>query len=191
MRGRAALAVIGLATAALVGASGAAGATSRPAAAQASYCRGKGGAVQVRVPMFGTNNPGGTPLAGSLPFCRFTSAQDGSMISVDLGTLTASKPTLAALAYYAHVRPGRFNPNANPASLYCTRVGGTDDFGGPSNAAGGGWVLRGRGANTVLDLCVFPDRSTIDAFGLFYRSGNVIRGVDLSTVLRFKPPRSG
>jgi hypothetical protein len=47
-------------------------------------------------------------------------------------------------------------------------------------------VLRGRGGATALDVCVFPDQSTIDAFGLFYRSGGVARGVDLATVLRFK-----
>jgi hypothetical protein len=66
-------------------------------------------------------------------------------------------------------------------------VGGTDLFGGV-NAAGGGWVLRGRGNASALDVCVFPDQSTIDSFGLFYRSGGIVRGVDLGTVLRFKAP---
>lgn len=185
------MAVIGGGLAAALAAAGlASGATAGVTSAQAAYCRAKGGTVEVRVPVFGTNQPRGMRLAGSLEFCRFTSAKDGSRISVDLGTLTASRPTLAALAYYRRAPAGSGNPNANPASRYCSRVGGTDQFGGV-NAAGGGWVLRGGGNATALDLCVFPDRSTIDAFGLFYRSGGVVRGVDLGGVLRFKAPPSG
>ncbi len=171
----------------LAGGAVAASAPAGGAAAPAAYCRAKGGVVQVRVPVYGTNNPRGTPLAGSLAFCQFTSSRDHSRIAVDLRTLTATGPTLAALAYYQRTPAGKLSPNANPASTYCSRVGGTDLFGGV-NAAGGGWVLRGRANSTALDVCVFPDLSTIDAFGLFYRSGGIVRGADLSTVLRYRPP---
>ena len=185
------MAVIGCGLAAALAAAGlASGATAGLTSAQAAYCRAKGGTVQVRVPVFGTNQPRGMRLAGSLEFCRFTSAKDGSRISVDLGTLTASRPTLAALAYYRRAPAASSNPNANPASRYCSQVGGTDLFGGV-NAAGGGWVLRGGGNATALDLCVFPDRSTIDAFGSSTARAASCAGVDLAGVLRFPAPPSG
>jgi hypothetical protein len=39
-----------------------------------------------------------------------------------------------------------------------------------------------------LDSCIFPDNSTIDAWGLFYHSAGIIRGIDLSTVLKYPNP---
>ena len=53
--------------------------------------------------------------------------------------------------------------------------------------AGGGWVANG-GIDQVLEACIFPDNSTIDSWGLFYHSANIIRGIDLSTVLRYSNP---
>jgi hypothetical protein len=46
----------------------------------------------------------------------------------------------AALAYYAEVTYNG-NCNGNPASCYCSQLGGSDLFGG-INAAGGGWVKK-------------------------------------------------
>ena len=63
-----------------------------------------------------------------------------------------------------------------------------NNFGG-INGAGGGWVLT-TDNNDVLDTCIFPDMSTIDSYGLFYHSAGIIRGKDLSKVLRFKNPYS-
>ena len=105
---------------------------------KAAYRTKHGGVVQTRIPEYGTN--GGNPLvlAGQRDFCQFTSQQDGSQINVLLSTLTAKQPSLAALAYYAQVPMG--SCNGNPASCYCSLIGGTDLFGG-INAAGGGWVL--------------------------------------------------
>ncbi len=40
----------------------------------------------------------------------------------------------------------------------------------------------------MLDACIFPDESSIDSYGLFYHSANIVRGKDLSKVLRFKNP---
>jgi len=45
-------------------------------------------------------------------------------------------------------------------------------------------------SNDVLDTCIFPDMSTIDSYGLFYHSAGIIRGKDLSKVLRFQNPYS-
>jgi hypothetical protein len=115
--------------------------------------------------------------------CQFT-AKDSSQINVLLSTLFTKQPSLAALAYYAQVQPG--NCNGNPASCYCTLLGGSDLFGG-INAAGGGWVLESD-PNDVLETCIFPDLSSIDSWGLAYHSQNIIRGKDLAKVLRYPDP---
>jgi hypothetical protein len=138
-----------------------------------AYCVKTGGVVLLRVPEYGTNGSSPLVLANPRNFCEYT-ARDGSSIDVLGTTLYAVKPTLAALAYYAEI-----------PSCYCTLLGGSDSFGG-INAAGGGWVFN---AN-VLEACVFPDESSIDSFGLFYHSANIIRGRNLANVLRYKgPPR--
>ena len=179
----AALAIAGLVVACANGAALAedAGAMAKAAA----YCTEKGGVVQERQPFYGTN--GGTPLqlAGKQTFCQFTSKKDGSQINLLLSTLWTKMPTLAALAYYAEVAYNE-NCNGSPGSCYCSQLGGTDLFGGV-NGAGGGWVLVGNNTD-VLDACIFPDMSSIDSYGLFYHSDNIIRGKDLSKVLRYKNP---
>ena len=150
----------------------------------ASYCTKKGGVVQTRLPAYDTN--GGNPLilAGRRQFCQFTSKNDGSQINVLVGTLATRKPSLAALAYYAQVQMGTCN--GNPASCYCTLLGGSDLFGG-ATGAGGGWVLN-TDINDVLEACIFPDMSSIDSWGLAYHSAGIIRGKDLAKVLRYNDP---
>jgi hypothetical protein len=165
----------------------AAGAGAAAPKAWKDYCRSQGGVVQVRTPAAGTNSPPLLRLGGPVAFCRFTSAQDGSRISVDLRTLTTTKPTLAALAYLVKPAAGRIPGNVNPASIYCSRLGGSDQFGGV-NAAGGGWIV-GRSVATALQACVFPDMSVIDSFGILYHSQGVVRGADLTTRLRYHPTR--
>ena len=156
-------------------------------AKESAYCTQKGGTVQERQPYYGTNGNSPLRLSGKQYFCEFTSQKDGSQISVLLDTLWTKLPTLAALAYYAEVA---YNGNCTgcPGSCYCSQLGGTDLFGG-MNGAGGGWVLT-TDNNDVLDTCIFPDMSTIDSYGLFYHSAGIIRGKDLSKVLRFKNPYS-
>ena len=148
-----------------------------------AYCIQKGGAVQTRIPEYGTN--GGTPLvlARKAEFCQFT-AKDGSQINVLLSTLTTKMPTLAALAYYAQVPLG--SCNGNPGSCYCSLLGGTDLFGGV-NAAGGGWALS-TDPTDVLETCIFPDQSSIDSWGLAYHSADIIRGRNLAHVLKYPNP---
>jgi hypothetical protein len=150
------------------------------------YCIKKGGVVQIRIPEYGTN--GGNPLilSGSADFCQFT-AKDGSQINLLLSTLWTKQPTLAALAYYAQEQLGD-GCNGNPASCYCSQLGGSDLFGGV-NAAGGGWVLESD-PNDVLEACIFPDLSSIDSWGLAYHSVGTIRGKDLSKVLRYQNPKN-
>jgi hypothetical protein len=148
-----------------------------------AYCVKKGGVVQTRIPEYNTN--GGTPLVlnGSREFCQFTK-KDSSQINVLLTTLSAKGPTLAALAYYAQVQLG--SCNGNPGSCYCTLLGGSDLFGG-INAAGGGWVLS-TDSTDVLEAFIFPDMSSIDSWGLAYHSAGIIRGKDLSKVLKYPDP---
>ncbi|HTC46911.1 MAG TPA: DUF333 domain-containing protein [Candidatus Aquilonibacter sp.] len=157
------------------------------ATAPQAYCTSTGGELETRVPVYGTNGSiqSWLRLAGSEDFCQYTSSVDGSRIHVSLNTLYANKPMLATLAYYAET-PWNGQGEGNPASLYCTQLGGSDLFGGV-NAAGGGWVEMGT-IDEVLEACIFPDNSTIDSWGLFYHSDGIIRGTDLSTVLRYANP---
>jgi putative hemolysin len=175
--------ILGLACiAARFAAAPAAGANGKAAA----YCKKQGGTVQVRYPAYGTNTPATqVRLSGAVSFCKFR-AQDGSRIYVDLATLYTKQPTLAAVAYLTRPDVGEIPGNVNPASVYCTRLGGTDLYGGV-NAAGGGFVSRSDSDDPVVQACIFPDLSIIDSFGLFYNSDGAIRGKDLSTVLRYRP----
>jgi len=152
----------------------------------AAYCVKKGGVVQTRLPAYDTN--GGNPLilAGKRDFCQFTSQKDGSQINVLLKTLATPQPSLAALAYYAQVQMG--SCNGNPASCYCSLLGGSDLFGG-ATGAGGGWVLESNYSD-VLETCIFPDMSSIDSWGLAYHSAGIIRGKNLAKVLRYQNPYS-
>ena len=155
-------------------------------APEAAYCTSTGGLVEVRYAAYGTNNAqqDWLYLAGVEAFCQYTLAADGSRIHLSLDTLYATKPSLAALAYYAQV-PWNGQGNGNPASYYCTQLGGAEI--GATDAAGGGWVSVG-GIDEILEACIFPDNSTIDSWGLFYHSDGIIRGIDLSTVLKYANP---
>jgi hypothetical protein len=151
-----------------------------------AWCNKTEGAVQTRIPEYGTN--GGSPLAlaGPRQFCQYLSKDGTTQIDVLLTTLFTTKPTLAAIAYYAEVPFNGANCTGSPGSCYCSQIGGTDLFGG-INAAGGGWVLS-TNQNDVLDACIFPDLSSIDTYGLFYHSAGIIRGRNLEHRLRYKNP---
>ncbi len=153
----------------------------------ATYCLQSGGVVESRVPFYGTNGPPSSwlRLAGERQFCQFTSATDGSRIHILMDSLYATKPTLAVLAYDAKV-PYKSGGGGNPASYYCSQLGGSDLFGGV-NAAGGGWFYK-PSVDQVLEACIFPDMSSIDSWGLLYHSVGIIRGIDLTTVQRFHKP---
>jgi len=150
------------------------------------YCVAAGGTVQTRIPEYGTNSTTPLVLANPQQFCQWISPKDQSQIDVQLNTLVAEKPTLAVLAYYAKVHVNLHKCSAGPGSCYCSDLGGTDEFGG-INLNGGGWVLN-TNATDVLDVCVFPDESAIDAYGLFYHSHGIIRGVNLKNLLVYKNP---
>jgi predicted secreted protein/putative hemolysin len=160
-----------------------------------AYCEEKGGTVTTRFPTYNTNAPEAQwlTLAGSRDFCTFLAQADStgfqSHIEIALDTLYADKPSLAVLAYLEPVALPPFT-GANPSTLYCSKLGGTDIWGGQNNAAGGGWVTEAPDSATnfqVVGMCMFPDGSTIDSWGLTYKANGVIRGTDLSKVVRYQP----
>ena len=154
----------------------------------AAYCRQSGGTVQLRQPTYNTNNDETSwiDLGEPIETCRFQSGtgQASTRIYADLVTLYSSRPTLAALAYLAKKPlPSAANPNANPASLGCTALGGTDQFGLSTN--GGGLVTKTDPEDPVFSPCMFADGSFIEEWGIAYYAQNDIRGKDLKTVFRF------
>lgn len=150
----------------------------------AAYCAQTGGHVYVRRAEYDTNGSHPLVLAGRKGFCQYTSPSDGSRIHILLSTLYAVKPSLAALAYI--LMPPTGSCQGNPASCYCTLLGGSDLFGGLSGA-GGSWV-NNKSEDQDLEACIFPDMSSIDSWGLTYHANGIIRGIDLTQVMRYHYP---
>jgi|SRR5580658_9546995 putative hemolysin len=157
-----------------------------PASPAGAYCVATGGVVQSREAVYGTNNSvqDWLPLAAVEDFCQYIASGDQSNINISLLTLYTTKPTLAALAYYAQV-PWNGVGNGNPASFYCSQLGGAEI--GATSGGGGAWVSS-TGETRELETCIFPDNSTIDSWGLLYHSESIIRGIDLSTVMKYPNP---
>jgi hypothetical protein len=156
-----------------------------PDDAAVAYCAHVGGLPLERYPVYGSNGSNPLHLAGTNTFCQFTSKKDGSRIHILVDTLYATRPSLAALAYYA--APPLGTCNGNPASCYCTLLGGSDVFGGANDPAGGGWYNK-KSVDQTLEACIFPDMSSIDSWGLAYHSDKIIRGINLAHVMRYKGP---
>jgi putative hemolysin len=153
-------------------------------AQSAAYCRQTGGQIEMRTALYGTNGSSPLQLAGIKYFCQYTAnTSGGSRIHILLSTLYATKPSLAALAYILAPKITG-SCEGNPASCYCSQLGGSDQFGG-TTGAGGGWYKK-NSIDQVLEACIFPDMSSIDSWGLAYHSDGVIRGIDLTTVMRYK-----
>jgi putative hemolysin len=159
-------------------------------AAAEAYCQSKGGEVQDRTAYWGTNGDQASwlALAGTTQVCRFQADDEAkSRIYVDLTTLSSSEPTLAALAYLSKVPMPASTGGANPATGYCSKeLGGSSTF-GAIGASGGGWVAKDDPDDVVVSLCVFPDLSFIDEWGLAYHSDGSVRGIDLATVMAYQP----
>ena len=156
----------------------------------AAYCEQQGGEVQTRLAYFGTNGDQADWLAlgEGTSLCRFQADDEAkSRIYVDLQTLSSAEPTLAALAYLSKVPMPTSSGGGNPATGYCSKeLDGSSTF-GAVGAAGGGWVAKDDPDDVVVGLCVFPDLSFIDEWGLAYHSNGDIRGKDLTTVMKYQP----
>lgn len=165
--------------------------------AAADYCEESGGTVETRTPYWNTNGDQSVwlELPGEMTLCWFNllDDDDDSRIYLDLNTLYSETPTLAAAAYLAQL-PLSGSVAGNPATINCgEQLYGSASFG--NTAAGGGWVNLDDPVFTVVNLCVFPDGSAIDEWGIAYYSEGVARGVDLSELFRFDisdvPPMFG
>ncbi|MGA8575007.1 MAG: hypothetical protein WB609_04870 [Candidatus Cybelea sp.] len=156
--------------------------------AAAAYCSQTHGKVEVRQPVYGSNSSNLLFLSGKRSFCRYSRGKGSykSSIYILLATLYTTKPSLAALAYY--LKPPTGSCSGNPASCYCTLLGGSDQFGG-TTGAGGGWYKK-NSVDQTLEACIFPDMSSIDSWGLAYNANGIIRGIDLTKVMRYKYPAS-
>ena len=155
--------------------------------AAGKYCAKTGGMVYVRIPEYDTNSSHPLVLSGHASFCQYTqnTTYGSNRIHILLNTLYTKKPSLAALAYIL-MPPLTSGCNGNPASCYCSHLGGSDQFGGDTGA-GGSWV-NPNSEDQDLEACIFPDRSSIDSWGLAYHTAGVIRGIDLTKVMRYKYP---
>ena len=152
-----------------------------------SVCEEKTGRVQVRQAMFGTNDDPSEwlDLGRSVELCRFQ-AEDGSVTFVDTITLASPTPTLASVAYLSQVpMPDYEASRGNPATAYCADLAGSSAFGPGAN--GGGWVDMTDQDFPVAAMCVFPDGSMIDEWGLAYHSDGTVRGIDLAYEFVYRP----
>jgi len=172
--------------AAVLAPTGAARAATRDVGnADGAYCASTGGVPSTLRAWANTNdsNPKNwVPYGGRIHACTYT-APDTSQITLWETTLQSPVATMAALAYYAEVPP-QGGGGGNPSLGYCVQLGGAWQIG--NGLDGGGWAT-GRGER-VYSMCVFADGSAIDAWGLFYHSANIVRGIDLATVLKFPDP---
>ena len=149
------------------------------------HCTSVGGEVQQREATWNTNSDQSQwqDLGRSIELCRFKANDEaGSRIYVDLLTLYTETPTLASAAYMAKVPMREELPPGNPATWYCADLAGSSQFG--AGSAGGGWVNADDPDDVVVALCVFPDGSAIDDWGLAYHSDGTIRGADLAPLFR-------
>jgi putative hemolysin len=162
-----------------------------------AYCGEQGGNVVALTPYLFPGSDQQVELAGPFHVCQFISEEDGNpvQIVVDLLTLYSEQPTLAGIAYLSKVPSSNSGAaGANPAPSYCEDdLGGTEAFGTSGTGAWQGALDPGMEAGDseplgdTINMCVFADRSAIDEFGLFYASQGIVRGKDLSTVMRYQP----
>lgn len=172
-------------SAAVANAASSPSAPSAGPARDASWCRQQGGAPERRVPYYTQTGNVLTQLGGEREMCVFHAA-DGSMLMIGADTLAADKPTDAALAY-VHKPTGATGPG-NPSIAYCKSLNGTAMF-GPRPTDGGGWGRPGEtDPSKPTSACMFGDGSVIDAWGLKYHQGGVIRGADLTGKFRATIP---
>jgi putative hemolysin len=165
--------------------------TLAPVAAQddaAGWCTSHDGTVVERYPASMASSDEPVALGTPVQFCEFTGGEGAdpadSHISVALTTLASPEPSMAASAYLTKPAMPESGGSANPASVYCADLGGTE-LGGQL-APDGGWV-NSKDKTDVAEMCVFPDLSIIDSWGLAYHTMGTIRGANLESIFRSQP----
>lgn len=152
---------------------------TRDASAAAQYCIEHGGTVVefTPSPIEETERTDWAPIADPVAACRFqeSSGESATQLDVDLTTLSAEEPTMAAYAYLSKKPLPSSGDGANPASLLC------------ANLEGEGLTLTPVAglADAAVTACRFADGSFIDEWAIAYYSGGVVRGVDLADLFRF------
>jgi putative hemolysin len=157
-----------------------------PAAAQ--WCASHQGTVVDRYPASNASSDAPVAMGPTVRFCELTGGEGAeppdSRISVRLTTLASDQPSMAATAYLTKSEMAESGGSANPASVYCADLGGVEM--GGQLAPDGGWI-NGADASDVVQMCVFPDLSIIDSWGLAYHAMGTIRGADLEPLFRWQP----
>ena len=160
--------------------------------AAAEWCASHQGTVVDRYPASNASSDASVAMGPTVRFCEFTGGEGAdppdSRISVRLTTLASDQPSMTATAYLTKPEMAESGGSANPASVYCADLGG-GEMGGQL-APDGGWV-NGAEATDVVQMCVFPDLSIIDSWGLTYHTMGTIRGADLEPFFRWQPESSG
>ena len=154
----------------------------------AEYCTSVGGTVSIRSAV--TDSAATTGLGEPQVFCTFTgtAGTDTADTTITIGgvTLSTTNPTRATMAYREKPQIPAIDPPAdgsmipNPSSIYCESLGGSE----------GEWVDFAAAADAParsVTMCVFPDLSMIDSWGLTYHTQGTIRGADLDPLLNWKP----
>ncbi|MBH1937446.1 hypothetical protein I5Q34_24785 [Streptomyces sp. AV19] len=161
-------------------------ATADESAGPSSWCTRQGGSPGAYRAYY-DNGARLTPLGTIRDLCHFR-AKDGSRIVLPTDTLAADAPTLASLAY-KRKPPLPAHPVGNPSAAYCAKLGGTTQF-GEGKPDVGGWIRKGDPVDRghLHNMCMFADGSAIDAWGLTYHTGGVIRGADLENKFRAHIP---
>lgn len=156
----------------------------------ADYCLMQEGVVVERFPFLGTNTAVPIRLSGSDWFCELTGSPEAepptSRISILLSTMYTTEPTLATMAYLAQVPVGQFDQSEGLATAYCDYLGGSSKFGLDEDLAGGWASNLDSPETTSIGICIFPDGSAIDDWGLTYNADGIIRGADLSKLIRYQ-----
>ncbi|MFE0104947.1 hypothetical protein [Streptomyces sp. NPDC059009] len=153
--------------------------SAKKGSAAAAWCEKQGGAAQTQYPYrVDPRTQKLVQLGGVREMCTFT-AKDGSRIALAADTLNSDKVTLAQRAYLDKIADPGGHPG-NPSIGYCQSLNGTAMY-GPGKLDAGGWGPKGATkTDEVIAACMFGDGSVIDAWGLKYHTGGVIRGADLA-----------
>jgi putative hemolysin len=167
-------------------------ATAQEEPSGTAWCARHGGKVVARYPARNVSSGSPVALSHAVRFCEFTGGDGAdppdSRISVRMTTLAASELSMAASAYLTKPAMPESGGSANPASVYCASLGGAE-IGGVL-APDGGWVNTIH-ADDVVQMCVFPDLSIIDSWGLAYHTMGTIRGANLGPLFRATLPETG
>lgn len=155
--------------------------TTSDATPEVQYCTEHGGTVVELTPSptDATEHTDWTPIANPVAACRFQqgSGESASQLDVDLVTLYAEEPTMAAYAYLSKKPLPSGGDGANPASMLCMNLDGEELTLTPA----------GGSADAAVTACRFGDGSFIDEWAIAYYSGGVVRGADLAELFRFDP----